>query len=144
VRREVYPLAARTLEPESASYIRQALKSVRETGDVLRRAAWELASHLLSPGAGQALAEDMRRFVESLPLSTLYWSALERRFPQFLTELVESGPRPALEGWNAAVVQAARSAWATTAQAVGTGPRHLRALAEAEGVLRRWLAGRAA
>jgi CRISPR system Cascade subunit CasA len=144
VRREVYPLAARTLEPESASYIRQALKSVRETGDVLRRAAWVLASHLLSPGAGQALAEDMRRFVESLPLSTLYWSAMERRFPQFLTELVESGPRPALEGWNAAVVQAARSAWATTAQAVGTGPRHLRALAEAEGVLRRRLAGRAA
>jgi CRISPR system Cascade subunit CasA len=144
VRREVYPLAARTLEPESASYIRQALKSARETGDVLGRAAWELASHLL-PGAGQARKQDIHgRFVDSLPLYEVYWSALERRFPQFLTELVEIGPQPALEGWNAAVVQAARDAWATTAHAVGTGSRHLRALAEAEGLLRRWLAGRAA
>jgi len=143
VRREVYPLAARTLEPESASYIRQALKSARETDDVLRRAAWELASHLL-PGAGKEVEKDRRRFVQSLPLYKVYWSALERRFPQFLTELIETGPQPALEGWSAAVLQAARSAWATTAQAVGTGPRHLRALAEAEGVLRRWLAGRAA
>jgi CRISPR system Cascade subunit CasA len=140
VRREVYPLAARTLEPESASYIRQALKSARETGDVLRRAAWELASHLLSLGAGQARKQDIHgRFVDSLPLYEVYWSALERRFPQFLTELVEIGPQPALEGWNAAVVQAARDAWATTAHAVGTGPRHLRALAKAEGLLRREL-----
>jgi CRISPR system Cascade subunit CasA len=144
VRREVYPLAARTLEPESASCIRQALESARQTGTVLRRAAWVLASNLLSPGSGQALAEDIHRFVVSLPLYTVYWSALERRFPQFLTELIERGPQPALEGWSAAVLQAARSAWATTAHAVGTGPRHLRALAEAEGVLRRWLAGRAA
>ena len=140
IRREVYPLAARTLEPESASYIRQALESARRTGTVLRRAAWVLASHLLSPGPGQARKQDIHgRFVDSLPLYEVYWSALERRFPQFLTEIIERGPQPALEGWNAAVVQAARDAWATTAHAVGTGSRHLRALAEAEGLLRREL-----
>lgn len=144
VRREVYPLAARTLEPDRASCVRGALQSARQAGTVLRRVAWVLASNLLSPRAGEALAEGVRRFHESLPLYAVYWSALERRFPEFLTELIEIGPQSALEGWNSAVVEAAYDAWHRTALAVGTGPRHLKAIAEAEGLLRRLLGGIAA
>lgn len=132
-RREIYPLAARTLEPEPASYVRRALGSARDGGDTLNRVGWALAANLLSPDSGQAPKDEIGRLVQSLPLHSLYWSTLEDRFPRFLADLVESEPEEALKHWKGTVAMAARDAWNQTADVVGTGPRHLKAIAKAGG-----------
>jgi CRISPR system Cascade subunit CasA len=139
VRREVYPLSVRSVAPDAAAAIRRALERARSVGDMLDRAAKELAGNLLFPANARRPAKDIRRFVDSLPLHPVYWSALERAFPEFLEHLTLRGPEAAMEIWNAATGRAAHDAWKKAAGAVGTTARHLRAIAGGERTLRRAL-----
>jgi CRISPR system Cascade subunit CasA len=132
VRREVYPLSVRSMAPDAAGAIRRALERARSVGDALDRAARQLAGSLLFPGNARPPVEDIRRFVDSLPLHHVYWSVLERAFPEFLEHLTLRGPEPAMEIWMAATERAAYDAWKKAADAVGTTARHLRAIAEGE------------
>jgi CRISPR system Cascade subunit CasA len=130
VRRETYPLSAHTLDPDVAGRILDAVACAEETYGVLNKAARELARRLLSP------PEDIRRFMRSLPLHSVYWSDLERQFPRFLEMLARDDPDAALRDWEERVYRSARTAWSVTANAVGTTPRHRAALARAELFLR--------
>jgi len=129
IRREVYPLSVRALDPEPAGRIRDALELARGVGKALHTAGRTIADFLLSPGVAKREAD---RFVDSLPLHAMYWSTLETRFPGFLEGLTTKGPEEALEEWRSAVRKAAQDAWNTTAQTVGTTPRNLEAIARAE------------
>jgi CRISPR system Cascade subunit CasA len=130
VRREVYPLSARNLEPDAAGAIRDALELSRSVGDALNRAAKKLTGTLLSSPKG------IRPFVDSLPLHHVYWSDLERAFPGFLERLTLRGRKATMKIWKAATRRAADDAWKKAANTVGTTARHLRAIAEGERTLR--------
>lgn len=136
VRREVYPLSVRSMTPDAAGAIRRALDHARSLGDVLDRAASQLAANLLSPSNSLPPEEDIRRFVRSLPLHHVYWSVLERAFPEFLERLTLRDVEAAETLWKAAAKRAADDAWKKAADAVGTTARHLRAVAEGERTFR--------
>ncbi|MCL6649911.1 MAG: type I-E CRISPR-associated protein Cse1/CasA, partial [Chloroflexi bacterium] len=136
VRREVYPLSVRSLAPDAAAAIKRALERARSVGDMLDRAARELAGNLLFPANARPPAKDIRRFVDSLPLHRVYWSVLERAFPEFLERLTLRDPEAAMEIWMAATERAAYDAWKKAADSVGTTARHLRAIAEGERTFR--------
>lgn len=125
IRREVYPFPKAAWDERGQGYVEAALKVAEEAGTALRRAGEQAASSLLGTSDRKAVLH----FVDSLPLSPLYWSALDRAFLMFLEHLGEENP---LIWWKGQVEEAARKAWGAARAAIGTEGRHLRAMQEAE------------
>lgn len=141
VRREVYPFPVRAMEPETASYIHDALDTAREVDNGLGRAAWAVAHNLLTLSRRKATADDIKRLVQSFPLQREYWSRLEHEFPAFLERLAKTDPEAALASWRDVVRRSALKAWGATAMSLGTMSRHFKALATGESMIRAILGG---
>lgn len=131
-RREVYPYPLSALDRQTAQFIEMALQGAESVGQGLRAAGWSACSALLSAAERTAPAEEVRRLLQSLPLMSQYWSRLERAFIDFLGQVGPTSGDQALQEWGRAMARAVRDAWRATERAVGMGPRHLRALQQAE------------
>lgn len=144
VKREVYPFPVRAMDPDTAAYITEALNLARDVQSLLHRAAWNVAQNLLTLARRQAAAEDIRTLVQSLPLESEYWSALERAFLVFLKNLSGGDPEVAVVEWGRAVREGVQRAWNLTAASLGSMSRHFKALAAGERVVREIVGGLAA
>ncbi|AEB11721.1 type I-E CRISPR-associated protein Cse1/CasA [Marinithermus hydrothermalis] len=125
VRREVYPLPPGLLEATALSDLEVGLKRAEALGQGLRSLAWTVARGML----GEKDSKELSNFAASLPLERIFWAHLDGAFPGFMARLGQSG---ALKGWNESLARAALEAWEATRLFVGTGGRHLKALAEGE------------
>jgi CRISPR system Cascade subunit CasA len=132
VRREVYPLPSALLKEEGALELQIALRQAEDLGKGLVSVAWQVARGVL----GDKDAAELEAFVRSLPLLPGYWANLDLAFPEFLNAL---GEPHSLEAWREEVFRAALRAWEATRLFVGTGGRHLAALAAGERALARVL-----
>ncbi|MGC8877002.1 type I-E CRISPR-associated protein Cse1/CasA [Thermus sp.] len=121
LRREVYPLPPGLLCPEGEANLEKALKEAEELGQGLRGLAFKVARAVVG--------ERDSNFARSLPLERLYWHALDGAFPGFLARVAEEA---SLKGWREELKRAAREAWVATRLFLGTGARHLKALAQGE------------
>ncbi|MGC8967644.1 MAG: type I-E CRISPR-associated protein Cse1/CasA [Thermus sp.] len=121
IRREVYPLPPGLLSQKGEENLEKALKEAEELGQGLRVLAFKVARAVVG--------ERDSNFARSLPLERLYWHALDGAFPGFLARVAEEA---SLKGWREELKRAAREAWAATRLFLGTGARHLKALAQGE------------
>lgn len=131
LRREVYPLPPGLLSPKGEANLEKALKEAEELGQGL----WDLAFKKVARAVlGERDLKELKDFARSLPLERLYWHALDGAFPGFLARVAE---KASLKEWREELKRAAQEAWEATRLFLGTGARHLKALAEAEGLLAR-------
>ncbi|WP_243092889.1 type I-E CRISPR-associated protein Cse1/CasA [Thermus hydrothermalis] len=128
VRREVYPLPSAILHERGALALVTALRLAEDLGKGLTSVAWQVARGVL----GDKDASELEAFVRSLPLLPSYWASLDLAFLEFLDAL---GEPHALEAWREELRRAALRAFEATRLFVGTGGRHLAALAAGERAL---------
>ncbi|MCR4392388.1 MAG: type I-E CRISPR-associated protein Cse1/CasA [Candidatus Acetothermia bacterium] len=132
LRREVFPLPPGLLSPRGEENLEKALKAAEELGQGLRNLALQVTRAVV----GERDRKELVDFAGSLPLERLYWHALDGAFPGFLGRISEEG---AVETWRQELRWAAQEAWTATRLFLGTGARHLKALAQGERVLGRLL-----
>ncbi|WP_460171127.1 type I-E CRISPR-associated protein Cse1/CasA [Thermus sp. FJN-A] len=125
VRREVYPLPSGLLTLRAEVNLEKALKEAEALGQGLGRLALQVARAVV----GERDRKELADFASSLPLERLYWHALDGAFPGFLARV---GEEASLDLWREALRGAALEAWGATRRFLGTGARHLKALAEGE------------
>ncbi len=125
VRREVYPLPSKFLTPKAEENLEKALKEAEALGQGLERLALQVAQGVV----GERALKELKDFARSLPLERLYWHALDGAFPDFLARVEEGA---SLDLWREALRGAALEAWKATRRFLGTGARHLKALAQGE------------
>ena len=130
VRREVYPLPSRLLTPKAEENLEKALKEAEALGQGLRGLAQEVAEAVM----GERNRKELAHFAHSLPLERLYWHALDGAFPRFFARVEEGA---SLDLWREALRGAALEAWKATRRFLGTGARHLKAVAKGEQRFRR-------
>lgn len=140
VRWEVYPVSPRIADPAVLARVGDAVNRAEKVATSLQKAARRLASCL---GVRQDRASGRRTlndFLRSLPHEAHYWSSLQSEFPSFLERMATEGAEAAVQIWLSTVNAVVWRAWELTASAIGLGPAHLRAIAEAERVLQEELA----
>ncbi|BCZ93070.1 CRISPR-associated protein CasA/Cse1 (plasmid) [Thermus thermophilus] len=125
VRREVYPLPPGLLCPKGEENLERALKAAEWLGDGLHKLALQVAQAVVGKRDHKELAD----FARSLPLERLYWHVLDGAFPGFFARVEEEA---SLDLWREALRGAALEAWKATRRFLGTGARHLKALAQGE------------
>lgn len=125
VRREVYPLPSGLLTPRAEENLEKALKMAEVLGQGLGRLALRVAQAVVGKRDHKELAD----FARSLPLERLYWHVLDGAFPGFFARVEEEA---SLDLWREALRGAALEAWKATRRFLGTGARHLKALAQGE------------
>jgi CRISPR system Cascade subunit CasA len=120
--------------------IRQLLKDAEDTQKSLWKACRSYARNLLSRGERKPSGKDITGFVGQLPVNSWYWSTLESRFYEILSEytLVRE-PEDIRCQWLKSVRDTLRAAWKQHSTSVSIGDAWaIRALAKAEGpVLRK-------
>jgi len=157
-RAEEYELPEKLISDQTLrSVLDRSLTHAEDVGKVLRRAAFQLLVRLepelkSRPLEGKksiatlwnngrpktklqdesALTNRLLNQVAGLPVSKLYWSALETRFSTWLVSLEELMPEQADLEWPRNVYQAARNAWNKTCGVVGQGADIHQAISEAE------------
>ena len=133
IRREVYPLPSGLLTPKAEENLEKALKMAEELGQGLKHLAQEVAKAVVGErdrGHGRSpYLEELTKLANSLPLERLYWHALDGAFPRFFARVEEEA---SLDLWREALRGAALEAWKATRRFLGTGARHLKALAQGE------------
>lgn len=132
VRREVYPLPPGLLSPKAEFRLETAVTKAENLGQDLQSLAYAVARSVL----GEKDPAELSAFVRSLPLEQLYWHTLDGAFLVFLERIEDQDP---LAWWQEALRRAAWEAWEATRLFLGTGARHLKALAEGENRLRLFL-----
>lgn len=114
--------------------VRQLLLIAEDSQQALWRACKNFARDLLSRGERNPDGKDITRFVEQMPVSAAYWSALEAAFHDVLRlYTAESDPDAIRQSWLKTVRQTLRDAWQRHAASVSTSDAWaIRALVRAE------------
>ncbi len=114
--------------------IHQLLADSEANQQALWRACKSFARDLLSRGERDPDGKDISRFVEQMPASAAYWSALEAEFHDVLGHYaVDSDPNAIRLGWLKAVRVTLGDAWRRHAASVSTSDAWaIRALVRAE------------
>ena len=114
--------------------IHQLLDDAEETQKGLWRACKSFARDLLSRGERVPDAMDLRRFVEQMSVSAMYWSTLEAAFHDVLRSYTaESDPDAIRRDWLKRVRSALRDSWRRHSASLSTSDVWvIRALVRAE------------
>lgn len=114
--------------------IRQLLIVAEESQKSLRDACSSFARNLLSRGARAPDKEDVRRFIKQMPALPWYWSALESRFHNVLTEYtLDRDPEDIRRQWLESVRDTLMNSWQQHSASVSMGDAWaIRALVKAE------------
>lgn len=123
------------------SDIRQMLSDAEDAQKWLWQACRSFACDLLSRGNREPATKDINAFVDQMPVSPLYWSALESRFHEILREYtLDRDPDDVRCLWLKSIRNALKEAWERHRTAVALGNAWvIRALVKAEGTLARKL-----
>lgn len=119
--------------------IRQLLKDAEDAQKSLWMACRSFARNLLSRGSREPAGKDISSFVEQMPVSSRYWSALENRFQEILRCYgTETDPEDIRLQWLKSVRGILRKTWEQHAASVSTSDAWaIRALVKAEQPVRR-------
>ncbi|TYO97624.1 CRISPR-associated Cse1 family protein [Geothermobacter ehrlichii] len=126
-------------------YIRSDIRQFLMDAEGAQKALWQacrnFARDLLGRGNREPAAKDISAFVEQMPVSPRYWSILETRFHEILSEFtLDRDPEDIRGLWLKFVRHALSEAWEHQRLSVSTGNAWaIRALARAEGPLSRKL-----
>ena len=122
--------------------IRQLLVAAEEAQKSLWAACSSFAQNLLSRGNRKPAGKDVSGFVEQMPVSPWYWSALESRFHEILREFtLDQGSDEIRCLWLKSVRDTLRAAWDQHRASVASGDAwSIRAIVKAEGPVLRKLA----
>lgn len=111
--------------------IGEALDYADKVGSALHKGAWCMATDMLTTGDRSLDKGDVSNLIKSLPLDTVYWSALETEFVGFLELFQRDFTKTSVESWwHVQVDKAASQAWQQATQSLGTSGRALRAINE--------------
>jgi CRISPR system Cascade subunit CasA len=115
--------------------IRQLLTDAEEAQKNLWMACRSFARSLLSRGDREPDRKDIRGFMEQMPVNSWYWSALESRFHEILSEYtLEKNYEDIRCQWLKYVRLTLRAAWEQHGASVSTGDAWaIRAFVKAEG-----------
>lgn len=92
--------------------IRQLLTDAEETQKSLWLACRSFARNLLGRGDHEPAGNDIRRFVEQMPVNSWYWSTLESRFHEILSEYtLDRDPDDIRYQWLKSVRDTLVAAW---------------------------------
>ena len=118
--------------------IRQLLREAEDAQKCLCLACRSYACDLLSRGAREPDANDIKTFVAQMPTDSWYWSALETRFHEILEQYsLERDPEDIRCQWLRFVKDALSKAWGHHRTSVSMGDAWaIRALVKAEGPIR--------
>ena len=121
--------------------IRQLLADAEDAQKSLWQACRTFARDLLSRGNREPAGKDVSGFVDQMPATPWYWSAMEARFHEILGEYgLDRDFEDIRWLWLKAVRDALRGAWEQHRASVSTGDAWaIRALVKAEGSLSRKL-----
>lgn len=125
-------------EAELASHIRQASETAERTGSLVRMAARHAARQMLSPGNREPHKDDVSRLCDSLGAERSYWAELGPNFEKFVGQLAVDADA-AVKTFQEQSEAAARKALVSACGGLGSGARHVKALAAAELTLERML-----
>lgn len=116
------------------SEIRQLLSDGEEAHKSLSSACRSFARDLLSRGEREPLAKDVSGFVAQMPASTWYWSGLESRFHEILSQYTQDREADDIRyEWLKSVRSTLRASWQRHTAAVSLGDAWaIRALVKAE------------
>lgn len=114
--------------------IRKLLSDAEDSQKSLWDACSSFARDLLSWGERTPVKEDVRNFVKQMPLIPWYWSTLESRFHDILSEYtLDRDPEDIRCQWLKSVRDALRKAWQQHSASVSMGDAWaIRALVKAE------------
>ncbi len=136
------PLPLRILKhPESYLAVERATTRAEDTRWALRTAASTYARQVVGQGERDPAPEDVSRELIALRFEARYWSALDREFQTFLTELAASDdPDAALTAWRGALRRVATDAYFDATDQTNTDGRRMAAQAIGSRTLRLQLA----
>lgn len=121
--------------------ISQLLTDAENTQKALGSACWDFGRNLLGRGERPPDKKDIRKFVEQMPVSPMYWSTLEANFHELLRDFtLERSSEDIRCQWLKSVRSALQKAWNQHRASVATGDAwSIRALVKAEEPVRRKL-----
>ena len=145
-RGEIYRLPEAILgEADLHVFVKGCLEEAEAVGEALNRAAWALASALLTMGDRQPHRDDVSKLVKGFPHQAAYWSALEGEFANLINRLgpgFEQQQAQIKQDWTQTLQREALRAWRLAALAAGDDARALRAIHKSEGLLLSRIYGR--
>jgi CRISPR system Cascade subunit CasA len=123
------------------SEINQLLSDADNTQKALWSACSDFARNILGRGERSPDKKDIKKFIEQMPVSTMYWSMLESNFHELLREFtLERSSEDIRCQWLKSVRNAVQTAWNQHRVSVATGDAWaIRALVKAEESVRRKL-----
>jgi CRISPR system Cascade subunit CasA len=123
------------------SEINQLLTDADNTQKALWSACSDFARNILGRGERPPDKKDIKKFIEQMPVSPIYWSMLESNFHELLREFsLERGSEDIRCQWLRSVRSALQAAWNQHRASVVTGDAWaIRALVKAEEPVRRKL-----
>lgn len=132
-RHERLPLPPQYLEDQTlVEMLQTALGMAQETSNQLWGAAASLAKKMVQSAEDkEPHKDDWRPLLDSWGIDRSYWAQLEPAFRLTMHQLTES-PYDALATWQQTLRQTARSAFNAVADNLGTSPRTLRAVVQAQ------------
>jgi len=119
--------------------IRQLLTDADEAQKSLWTACRSYARDLLSRGDREPSVDDIKNFIKQVPANAWYWSTLESRFHEILSEYtIDRNCDDIRCQWLKYVRDALRTAWERHSASVSTGDAWaIRAIVKAEGLVLR-------
>ncbi len=123
--------------------IRQLLVDAEDANSALWSSCRMYARSILSRGDRDPEKKDVVAFIKQMPVAAAYWSLLEARFHEILSEIsLDRDTEDVRACWLGSVREALSSAWGKHAEAVSGGDAWaIRALMKAEVPVRRKLSG---
>jgi CRISPR system Cascade subunit CasA len=130
-RMERLPLPVSLLDDDDLiGIVRDAVTRAEIVRECLRDAGSQFASTALTTGTRSPDSTDITREREALNLEVRYWSRLEARFQQFMTELADTDdPQTPLDDWTLDLATLAREVFRDATRAAGGDSRWLMAQA---------------
>lgn len=126
--------------------VRAEIRTLLAEAEAAQTALWQacksFARNLLSRGEREPVGKDVSNFLRQMPVTDRYWSGLEPRFNQILTDYTEDrDPDDIRLSWLRHVRTAMNTAWRAYASGVAVGDAWaIRALVQAEAPVLRHLA----
>jgi CRISPR system Cascade subunit CasA len=127
-------------DDDLAERVQDALKLTEDMARFLHQAMESMVRELLGIGAlpnRSAEKDRIRELVRHLGAERIYWSYLEAPFKQMLAKLPEDRDEHCLAVWKGILRSSVMSAFEESTRAMDRSTRNLKALACAEGQLRR-------
>ena len=121
------------------SEIHQLLTDAEDAQKTLWQACRSFARNIMSRGDREPTKQDIRGFVEQMPVNACYWSLLEARFHEILSAYtIDRDPDDIRCDWLKSVREALKDAWEQHRGGVGVGDAwSIRAVVKAEAPVRR-------